>query len=212
MPVTSAGQHRAVAPPDERADELTPALLTFGHGTTPAADLTGLLGRSGVGLVVDVRRHPGSRRNPEVAGGPFADRLDEAGIGYRWDPRLGGRRRVPAGQDPAVDAWWRVEAFRAYAAHMRTDEFRSALAELVASTRSHDRRTAIMCSETVWWRCHRRLISDAATLLHDVPVLHLGHDGRLTPHPVADGAAVVDGDLRYDAPAAQEPAHPPRHP
>lgn len=187
-------------PPTQRLSERDRSLLTFGHGTAPASDLVGLLGRTGVGMVVDVRRYPGSRRHPEVGSDRFAARLGDAGIGYQWDPRLGGRRRVPSGQDGSVDGWWRVEAFRAYAAHMRSDEFRDALAELVASLGSGDRRTAIMCSETVWWRCHRRLISDAATLLHGVPVLHLGHDGRLDPHPVAEGATVVAGDLRYDAP------------
>lgn len=89
-----------------------------------------------------------------------------------------------------------MEAFRAYAAHMPTADFEKALAEVLSAVRSHQ-RTAIMCSETVWWRCHRRLVSDAAVLLHGVPVLHLGHDGRLDDHPVAAGAQVVDGGLRY---------------
>jgi uncharacterized protein (DUF488 family) len=114
---------------------------------------------------------------------------------YHWEPRLGGRRHLPAGEDDGRDGWWRVEAFRAYAAHMRTDEFRAGLADLLG--RADDRLTAIMCSESLWWRCHRRLVSDAVVLLHGWSVDHLGHDRRLTEH-VPPAAATVDGaDLYY---------------
>lgn len=100
--------------------------------------------------------------------------------------------------DPG-DPWWRVEAFRGYAAHTRTDEFRAGLADLLADVARGPHATVVMCSETVWWRCHRRLVSDVAVLLHAVPVEHLGHDGRRTPHPPSEGARVTDAGLRYDA-------------
>jgi uncharacterized protein (DUF488 family) len=174
-----------------------PTLLTVGHGTLGQAELAPLLTGAGVAALVDVRRFPGSRRNPDVAADALATWLPAAGIDYRWEQRLGGRRSLPKG-DP-TDSWWQVEAFRAYAGYMRTDDFRAAMAELVHGLLDGlDRRTAVMCSESVWWRCHRRLVSDAAVLLHGIDVLHLGHDGRLAPHRPAEGARVTPEGLVYD--------------
>jgi uncharacterized protein (DUF488 family) len=173
-----------------------PGLLTFGHGTAGPDELVGLLRGAGVSRVIDVRRFPGSRRNPGLGNEAMSSWLPEAGVEYTWEPRLGGRRRIPAGQDPGVDGWWRLAAFRAYAAHMRTDEFREGLEVLLESM---DRApTAIMCSESLLWRCHRRLISDAVLLLHGRPVSHLAHDGRLTAHVPPPSATVVAGQLHYD--------------
>jgi uncharacterized protein (DUF488 family) len=175
-----------------------PTLLTFGHGTADQEQLSTLLTAAGVRLVVDVRRFPGSRRHPHTATAEMERWLPALGVGYRWEPRLGGRRRVPAEQ-AGSDPWWKVEAFRAYAAHTRTDEFRNALAELLEDvTGGPDAPVAVMCSETVWWRCHRRLIADVCVLLHDVPVAHLGHDGGLTTHTPASGARVTPNGLCYD--------------
>jgi uncharacterized protein (DUF488 family) len=171
-------------------------LLTAGHGTADREELSELFRRAQVEQVVDVRRYPGSRRNPDVARDAMAQWLPEAGIGYRWEPRLGGRRRVPAGQDPQVDGWWRVEAFRAYATYMRTEEFRAGLDDLVRD--DDEVTTLVMCSESLWWRCHRRLIADAVTLLHGAAVGHLGHDGRVTAHEPSAGARVTSAGLRYD--------------
>jgi uncharacterized protein (DUF488 family) len=170
-------------------------VLTAGHGTAGRDELVALFGGAGVGRVVDVRRFPGSRRNPDVSRDAMADWLPDAGIEYAWEPRLGGRRRVPADEDPSADGWWRVEAFRAYAAHTRSDEFREGLADLLAGT--GEGTTLVMCSESLWWRCHRRLVADALTLLHDVPVDHLGHDGRLTRHEPSAGARVRGERLYY---------------
>jgi uncharacterized protein (DUF488 family) len=173
-------------------------LLTFGHGTASPDQLLSLLAGADVGQVVDVRRYPGSRRNPELARDAMCSWLPEAGLQYHWEPALGGRRRLPAGGD-LVDGWWRVEAFRAYAAHMRTEEFRTGLAQLLALA-DHavtGAATAIMCSESLWWRCHRRLIGDAVVLLHRRSVTHLGHDGRLTEHLPPSAASVEDGYLYY---------------
>ena len=172
-------------------------LLTFGHGTAQPEELVELLRTAGVEQVVDVRRFPGSRRNPGMSNDAMSTWLPEAGVEYLWEPRLGGRRRIPAGQGDDVDGWWRVAAFRAYAAHMRTEEFRDGLDVLLG--RMDGARTAIMCSESLWWRCHRRLVSDAVLLLHGRPVSHLGHDGRLTEHVPPPAATVVAGRLRYDA-------------
>lgn len=170
-------------------------LVTVGHGTADAEELAELLTAAGIGLVVDVRRFPGSRRDPSVARDALQARLPTAGIAYRWEERLGGRRRVPAGTEGEPDGWWRVEAFRAYAAYMRTDAFHAGLDALLADTGGV--RVAVMCSETLWWRCHRRLISDAATLLRGIAVRHLMHDGTETPHVPSEGARPVDGRLYY---------------
>ena len=131
-------------------------LLTVGHGTAGEDELLRLLHGAGVRLVVDVRRFPGSRRHPHVTRAQLERWLPVGGVQYRWDPRLGGRRHVPAGDDE-VDTWWQVPAFRAYAAHMRTDEFRAGLDELLTDVAARSAGyTAAMCSESLWWRCHRR--------------------------------------------------------
>jgi uncharacterized protein (DUF488 family) len=168
-------------------------LLTFGHGTATPDQLAALLEGAGVRLVVDVRRFPGSRRHPDLAREAMGAWLPEHGIGYHWEPRLGGRRRLPDGEER--DVWWRVTAFRAYAAHMRTEEFRDGLADVLQA--SADGLTAFMCSESLWWRCHRRLISDALVVLHGRRVEHLGHDGRLTEHAPPPTTEVVGGELFY---------------
>ena len=172
-------------------------LLTVGHGTLDAAAFADLLRAAEVSTVVDVRRFPGSRRHPQYASEAMQAWLPTAGIAYRWESRLGGRRKVDPEQRDA-DPWWQVEAFRAYAAHTRTPEFADGLETVLDEVRSGPGRTAVMCSESVWWRCHRRLVSDVAVLLHDVPVLHLAHSGTLTPHPPATGARVTPDGLRYD--------------
>lgn len=160
-------------------------LLTVGHGRDGREQLAARLTGAGVRLVVDVRRYPGSRSNPDVARDALTVWLPEIGIGYRWEERLGGRRRLPAGE-PIVDGWWTVEQFAAYAAHTRTPEFVAALDAVLAEAAVDV--VAVMCSEYVWWRCHRRLIADVAVLGHGVPVRHLMPDGRLADHRPAEGA------------------------
>jgi uncharacterized protein (DUF488 family) len=170
------------------------ALLTVGHGTAPSDALAARLTGAGVGLLVDIRRFPGSRRHPHLSRAAVAEWLPAAGVRYRWEERLGGRRPVaPDSPDVAL----RNASFRGYAAWMRTDAFRAALSDVLAERE----RTALLCSESVWWRCHRRLVADAAVLLHGADVLHLMPDGRLTPH-VPTGGVHRDGDvLVYDAEA-----------
>ncbi|WP_432456937.1 DUF488 domain-containing protein [Cellulomonas iranensis] len=177
-------------------------LVTFGHGTLAQEEVAHVLRGADVRHVVDVRRFPGSRRHPHVAREALAAWLPAAGVDCRWEERLGGRRRRAADDD--LDTWWQVDAFRAYAAYARTDVFGAALADLLGQVRTVDGEVAVMCSEAVWWRCHRRVVADAAVLLHGVDVRHLGHDGRLTPHPPAAGARVTPRGLVYDAP--REPA------
>ena len=168
-------------------------LLPTGHGRADRHELGDRLTGAGVDLLVDVRRFPGSRNHPDVATEALAGWLPELGIGYRWEERLGGRRRLPPGE-PVVDDWWTVAQFAAYAAHTRTPEFTAALDAVLAD--AAEQTVAVMCSESVWWRCHRRLIADVAVLAHGVPVTHLMPGGRLTPHRPSEGA-VLDGGVVY---------------
>ena len=175
-------------------------LTTFGHGRLAGAKIVALLRDAGIELVVDVRRYPGSRHNPESWGDRLARTLGDAAIGYRWDERLGGRRHLNRTEDVAsVDTWWQVAAFRAYAAHTRTPEFRAGVADLLTDTARIG--TAIMCSEAVWWRCHRRLIADVVMIEHGVKVKHLMHDGRLLDADPSPGARrdMASGFLVWDA-------------
>lgn len=169
-------------------------LFTVGHGTATAEELVGRLSAAPVETVVDVRIAPGSRRHPHVSRDAMAEWLPAAGIGYRWDKRLGGFRTLPP---DSPDVALRNESFRAYAAHMRGTEFLAAADELVAEVARS--RVCVMCSETVWWRCHRRMIADFVMLARDVPVWHLMPGGRVEPHAPTDGARLRDdGLLVYD--------------
>ena len=170
-------------------------LITVGHGRLDRGGLGSLLSSSGIELLVDVRRYPGSRANPDVARDALVEWVPELGIDYRWEERLGGRRRLPPGE-PVADGWWTVAQFAAYAAHTRTPEFGAALDEVLAA--AGGQAVAVMCSESVWWRCHRRLIADVAVLGRGVPVTHLMPDGRLRPHEPSPGAVLgSDGAVRW---------------
>ncbi len=182
-------------PMDAPSEQVTPPearILTVGHGTLGADELVDVLRVAGVGEILDVRRFPGSRRHPHVGTEAMAGWLGAAGVGYRWLPDLGGRR-TPSPESPNVGL--RNPQFRAYADHMGTDEF--AAAEQVVIERAAIARVAVLCAESVWWRCHRRLLADHLVLLRGEPVAHLFHDGRLAPHPPMPGAEVGDGRLVY---------------
>jgi uncharacterized protein (DUF488 family) len=168
-------------------------LHTVGHGTLPAEDFAQLLRAAGLELVVDIRTHPGSRRHPHFGQSAMEQWLPEHGLAYAWEPALGGRR-TPRPDTP--HAALQVPAFRGYADHMETAEFRAALDGVLAEAAA--RPTAVMCAESVWWRCHRRLVSDAAVLLRSERVVHLMHDGRVTEHPPMNEARIDGARLVYD--------------
>jgi uncharacterized protein (DUF488 family) len=168
-------------------------LLTVGHGTASQEELTRLLHTAGVEAIVDVRRFPGSRRHPHVARERLEGWLPAADIAYRWEERLGGRRR---GVEGSPHTGLRNASFQAYADHLGSEVFHAAIEEVLAQAVGG--RTAVMCSESLWWRCHRRLIADHVLLLTGVEVRHLLHDGRLAEHVPTDVVRVVDGALRYD--------------
>lgn len=158
-------------------------IRTVGHGTATAEELGDLLARVGVATVVDVRRFPGSRRHPQFNRGELSRWLPERGIGYVWMDQLGGRRKLAPG---SVNMALRNEQFRAYADHMATDGFRAAVGELMEV--ASDSEVAVMCAESLWWHCHRRLLADHLVLVEGSEVEHILHARRSQPHPVTPEA------------------------
>src|SRR2546422_5623457 len=131
------------------------AIWTIGHSTLSIAEFVRTLKSFAIEIVVDVRSFPGSRRYPHFNRETLSVSLTEAGIEYLHHPSLGGRRRARADSQNLA---WRNESFRGYADHMKTPDFRKGIARLLDLASA--RRTAILCSEAVWWRCHRGLVSD----------------------------------------------------
>jgi uncharacterized protein (DUF488 family) len=169
-------------------------ILTVGHSNHEEGEFIELLRGAGVELIADVRRYPGSRRQPHFERTALAGVLQEAGIGYRWlGESLGGRRK-PLPNSP--NGAWQSDQFRGYADHMASEEFTAGLSELEELAR--ERRVAIMCAEAWWVRCHRRLISDALTA-RGWRVLHLGANGRLEEHELTEFAVVENGRVSYPA-------------
>lgn len=159
-------------------------LYTIGHSNREFDVLVEMLSEHEVKLLVDVRRFPGSRRQPQFHRDALAAGLADAGIDYRWMEALGGRRSgFPEATSP--NHGLRVASFRQYADYMQTPAFREAAELLVDEARQ--RRTAIMCAEATYWRCHRRLISDYLTALGH-RVLHIMGPGQLRPHKPTDVA------------------------
>jgi uncharacterized protein (DUF488 family) len=170
-------------------------LLTYGHGTESSERTVATLEAAGVSSLVDIRTAPGSRRHPQFARAALEEWLPAAGIAYRWEKRLGGFRR-PGLDNP--DVVWREDMFRGYAEHMRSPDFLAAIDAVLAEAAIH--QTTVMCSESLWWRCHRRLVADFAVVARGEAVSHLMHDGRVEPHRPTPGVRLRDdGLLVYDA-------------
>jgi len=170
-------------------------LFTVGHGTATADELAQLIREAAIESIFDVRSVPKSRRHPQFWREEMERWIPEqSGSAYQWEPALGGFRKV---NRESPNFALRHPSFRAYADYMQTEAFARALAVLL--DRAAVARVAILCSETLWWRCHRQLIADAAVMLHSVEVQHLMHDGKLRPHiPTAGVRVTADGTLRYD--------------
>jgi uncharacterized protein (DUF488 family) len=170
-------------------------LLTLGHGTASELDLAALIRAHHVDVVADVRSIPKSRAHPHVWAEEMARWVpDLSGASYEWHPELGGFRKT---SPESLNVGLRHLAFRGYADYMQTPEFLGALDTLLE--RAAREKVAIMCSESLWWRCHRRLIADAATLLRDADVFHLMHSGATQPHVITPEARVSpSGTLIYE--------------
>jgi uncharacterized protein (DUF488 family) len=167
-------------------------IWTIGHGTRPAEEFIGLLTQAGIRRLVDVRSFPGSRRHPQYGRDALEAELEGAGIDYAWRRDLGGFRK-PRVESPHTAL--RNPGFRGYADHMDGAEFEAVLAWLTDS--SLRTPTAIMCAETVWWRCHRRMIADAL-LVGGWNVVHILGAGRPAAHTLHPAARVEAGRLIYD--------------
>lgn len=171
--------------------ETAGTLWTIGHSNRRWAEFECMLAEAGIEQLVDVRRFAGSRRNPQFSRDALPAALAVAGIRYWPLPDLGGRRKA----DPdSPNMAWRVEAFRAYADHMASADYIAARKALMAEAAAS--RTCIMCAEAVWWRCHRRLVSDDF-LLRGWTVLHLMGPGKLAPHESNPDAVMIEDVVRY---------------
>jgi uncharacterized protein (DUF488 family) len=168
------------------------AIWTIGHSTRDFDEFVGLLRENDVRLIADVRSFPGSRKYPQFNKDILETSLPQHGIDYTHLKLLGGRRRA---KPDSKNTAWRNESFRGYADYMETDEFKKAIDELMDL--AEDQRTAIMCSEAVWWRCHRSMISDHLKA-HDITVLHIMDEGKVVEHPYTAAASVIDGKLSYE--------------
>jgi uncharacterized protein (DUF488 family) len=170
--------------------EITPEIWTIGHSTRSLDAFMNLLEEFRIGALADVRTYPGSRRYPHFNSEPLARSLAEAGIEYLHIPELGGRRKP----SPNAPSEWRNAAFRGYAEYMSGPGFSAGIARLTEAAAL--RRTAYMCSEAVWWRCHRALISDFLKTA-GWRVLHILDKGKAEEHPYTQPAKVMQGKLFY---------------
>ncbi len=174
----------------------TPPIYTIGHSTRSIPEFVELLRVGEVGLVVDIRSVPRSRRNPAYNFDALPAELAAYQIGYRQIAGLGGLRSKSKVIPPEVNGFWVNQSFHNYADYALSDEFRTGLEELV--TLAATRRVAIMCSEAVWWRCHRRIVADY--LLHEGrEVLNLMGSARAIPAGMTEAAQAGRGGLVYPA-------------
>jgi len=168
-----------------------PTIYTIGHSTHPIEVFISMLQSFSIQLVADIRNYPGSRRYPQFNKDNLENSLQQACIKYIHLKELVGRRKPLPN---SINTNWRNEAFRGYADYMQTDEFKNAVAKLedLASTQ----RTAYMCSEAVWWRCHRALVSDYLKV-RGWKVMHIMGVGKSEEHPYTSAAKVVNGKIMY---------------
>jgi uncharacterized protein (DUF488 family) len=170
---------------------------TVGHSTRSIEGFLALLVAHAIEQVADVRTVPKSRRHPHFHADALARRLPEHGVAYVHLPRLGGWRRADA---ESPNGGWRNPSFRGYADYAMGDEFAAGLAQLRRLAGA--RRTAMLCSEALWWRCHRRLIADRLVVAGDT-VCHIGSTGGVSAHELTPFATVApDGRIAYPAAGA----------
>jgi uncharacterized protein (DUF488 family) len=168
-------------------------ICSLGHGARPLEEFLAMLRAVDVEALADVRSQPGSRRHPQFGAKSLEAALGEIGIAYVHLSELGGRRE-PRADSPHRAL--RVAAFRGYADHMSSDEFARGNERLTSL--ASESRTAFMCAETLWWRCHRRLIADRLTV-DGWTVTHLLAPGKSERHVLWDAARTLDEHLVYDA-------------
>lgn len=170
--------------------------FTVGHSDRPIDDFLALLRSAGIENVVDVRRLPGSRRHPHFDEDSLRESLGAVEIRLDRIPELGGRRPVSKDVPFETNAFWQNRSFHNYADHALSKDFLTGIEELLALGR--ERRTTVMCSEAVWWRCHRRIIADHL-LARGEDVFHLMDGGRQHPAELTEGAVIESGGVVYPA-------------
>ena len=195
------GSGRHHVPRAAVAAEVTARFCTIGHSNRTFEEFTDILRAAKVGLVIDVRSFPRSRSNPDYNIEMLSEQLAKYQIGYHHMPALGGRRKVQREVPDGLNAHWRNRSFHNYADYALSPEFEAALAELLELGGSG--RLAMMCSEAVWWRCHRRIITDYL-LLDGHEVVHLMGKGREEPAKPTPGAErTPEGKVIYPASAGE---------
>jgi uncharacterized protein (DUF488 family) len=167
-------------------------IWTIGHSTRSVDEFNEILLSHEVGALVDVRSFPGSRRYPHFNRTELSKTLQHIGVQYLHSPRLGGRRQPTLNSRNTA---WKNASFRAYADHMETEEFAEGIEELYGL--SNAKRTAIMCAEALWWRCHRSLISDCLKV-RGTEVIHILDGKHTEEHPYTSAARIIDGLLSYE--------------
>ncbi len=169
-------------------------VCTIGHSTRSIAEFVELLRVGEVTRVVDIRTIPRSRTNPQYNLDRLPEELAAYQVRHRYIAELGGLRGRTVEADPETNGLWRNKSFHNYADYALTEPFRAGLAELLELAESE--RCAIMCSEAVWWRCHRRIVADYL-LAAGVTVLHLMAPAKLSPATLTPGAVAKDGAVLY---------------
>jgi uncharacterized protein (DUF488 family) len=170
-----------------------PRILTVGHSTRSLDELVELLRHHRVGVLVDVRTVPASRRMPHFGRASLQDSMPAHGIEYIHVPQLGGLRKA---EPESINSGWRNVSFRGYADHMQTDEFWNGIERLTSLPSG---QPAIMCAEAVPWRCHRSLISDALTV-RGWMVGHITGTAQPSPHSLTPFTRVANGRISYPPP------------
>ncbi|HEX3281005.1 MAG TPA: DUF488 domain-containing protein [Pyrinomonadaceae bacterium] len=176
---------------DSAATKEVTRIWTVGHSTRSAEEFNEILTSQHIEALVDVRSFPGSRRYPQFNKQQLATSLPVNGIAYFHLPELGGRRQA---RKDSINTAWKNQSFRGYADHMASEEFQQGIERLLEI--AGGKRTAVMCAEALWWRCHRSMISDflKARGLEVVHILDATHDQL---HPYTSAARIVDGELSY---------------
>jgi len=170
-------------------------VYTIGHSTRSTDELVNLLEQTCVDMLVDIRSFPRSRTNPQFNADRLPESLAERGIGYRHLAALGGRRGGRQIEGPSPNAFWQQEAFRNYADYALTPEFHAGLDELLDLARAHT--VAIMCAEAVWWRCHRRIVTDYL-LARGIKIRHIIDREHVAPADMTPEAQVQpDRTIHY---------------
>ncbi len=166
-------------------------IWTIGHSTRTGEHFIEVLKSFGIEVLADIRTLPGSDKFPQFNQDRLSESLFQNGIRYVYIPRLGGLR--PSHKD-SLNIAWRNKSFRAYADYMQTDSFRQGIEELLVLAKEN--RTAIICSEILWWRCHRSMVADYLKSIGWI-VIHIEDTGKFKEHPYTSAASIINGHLDY---------------